>query len=174
MFFPSLPIGPFQTFFPTMSVCLKPFLSWICCDSSNSNTSGENHLCLQASHCRRVWDCSHKTLSLASQPARNQGVLCKDHPRCFISLQWCVFLKFIFTSCHRTSSHQVLALHLCGYAHPYVSLCMNNIIFFYRRFSALTMFPSQFSHRPKAIFWNFVKKTLLMLLQKQACYLPSS
>lgn len=51
----------------------KKLFSWICGDSSNSNTSGGNHLCLQASHYRsRVWDCSDKTLSLASRPARDQ------------------------------------------------------------------------------------------------------
>lgn len=57
---------------PAMPTSQKPF-SWICGDSSNSNTSGGNHLCLQASHYRsRVWDCCDKTLSLASRPARDQ------------------------------------------------------------------------------------------------------
>lgn len=63
---------------PAMHTPPKPF-SWTSGDSSNSNTSGGNHLCLRASHYRsRVWDCSDKTLSVASRPARDQHA--SPHP----------------------------------------------------------------------------------------------
>lgn len=58
---------------PAMPTPSKKPVCWIGGDSSNSSTSGGNHLCLQASHYRSgVWDCSDKSLSPASRPAREQ------------------------------------------------------------------------------------------------------
>lgn len=90
----------------------KKLFSWICGDSSNSNTSGGNHLCLQASHYRsRVWDCSDKTLSLASRPARDQHAsphsllhtsspppLLLPHSFYFHHTLFCDFIVFLFFS----------------------------------------------------------------------------